>query len=273
MKTLYVSDLDGTLLGSNEKISDYTSRTINTLVERGMIFSYATARSYHTAQKVTQGLSANIPLIVYNGSMVVDNQDGAFLIRNFFGKEIQAVIEDLLSNDIYPITYSFLNGEEKFSYIREKCTDGMAAFLDTRKNDKRDHPVLFEEALWSGDVFYITCIDETEKLEPFFRKYREVYHCVFQADIYTGHQWLEIMPKAASKANAVRQLKERLGCEKVVVFGGGKNDTDMFEIADAAYAVANAVDELKSIATAVIGSNDCDGVARWLLEFADISEH
>lgn len=113
-------------------------------------------------------------------------------------------------------------------------------------------------------MFYITCIDEKEKLEPLYHKYKDTYHCVFQIDIYTKYQWLEIMPKAASKANAIKQLKEQLGCDRLVVFGDGKNDIDMFEIADEAYAVGNAVDELKEAATAVIGNNNEDGVAKWL---------
>jgi len=72
------------------------------------------------------------------------------------------------------------------------------------------------------------------------------------------------MPKGASKANAARQLKEYLGCGKIVAFGDGKNDIDLFELADECYAVGNAVEELKAIATSVIGGNDEDGVARWL---------
>lgn len=77
---------------------------------------------------------------------------------------------------------------------------------------------------------------------------------------------MEIMPKTVSKANAVMQLKAQLCCDKVIVFGDGKNDIDMFEIADECYAVENAVDELKERATAVIASNNEDGVARWLQE-------
>lgn len=34
MKTLYMSDLEGILLQSNEKTSEYTSRTINALIEK-----------------------------------------------------------------------------------------------------------------------------------------------------------------------------------------------------------------------------------------------
>lgn len=266
MKTLYVSDLDGTLLRSNETTSDYTNAIINKLVEEGMIFSYATARSYHTSHKVTNGLNAKIPLIIYNGAMVVDNNDGSFLIKNFFGEDVKSVMEDLFQNNIYPITYAFIEGEEKFSYICKKCSIGMNEFIDTRKNDKRENPVFNESDLMQGELFYITCIDEKEKLEPLYHKYKDKYHCVFQEDIYTKHQWLEIMPKTASKANAIKQLKEQLECDKLVVFGDGKNDIDMFELADEAYAVENAVDELKAIATAVIRSNNDDGVAKWLSE-------
>ncbi len=269
MKTLYVSDLDGTLLRSNETTSDYTNRTINELVDSGMLFSYATARSFQTSHKVTKGLNAKIPLIIYNGAMVVDNKDGSFLIKNFFGEEIKQVISDLLLNDIFPIVYAFIDGEEKFSYIPEKCTDGMKQFVGSRKGDKRDTPIQSADALCRGEMFYITCIDEKEKLEPLFNKYKNIYHCVFQNDIYTKTQWLEIMPKAASKANAIKQLKALLGCEKLVVFGDGKNDVDMFEFADEAYAVSNAVDELKAIATGIIDSNDNDGVAKWLITFAN----
>lgn len=268
MKTLYVSDLDGTLLGSNEKTSEYTNQTINSLVKDGLLFSYATARSFQTSHKVTKGLDANFPLIIYNGAMVVDNKDGSFLVKNFFDTDVKAVIDDLLKSDIYPIVYSFIAGEEKFSYIPDKCSAGMQQFVDSRKNDKRERQVLWESELAKGDIFYITCIDAKEKLEPLYQKYCDIYHCVFQEDIYTKHQWLEIMPKAASKANAIRQLKALLGCEKVIVFGDGKNDIGMFEMADEAYAVSNAVYELKQAATAVIDSNDNDAVATWLHKFA-----
>ena len=76
MKTLYVTDLDGTLLRSDETTSAFTAQTINSFVEKGMLFSYATARSYVTAAKVTRGIDARIPLIVYNGAMVIDHGTG-----------------------------------------------------------------------------------------------------------------------------------------------------------------------------------------------------
>lgn len=57
MKTLYVTDLDGTLLNTQNFINPYSIEIINSLVEQGMIFTYATARSLVSASVVTKGLS------------------------------------------------------------------------------------------------------------------------------------------------------------------------------------------------------------------------
>lgn len=264
MKTLYVSDLDGTLLRSDETTSEYTNNTINALTRQGMIFSYATARSLVTSRKVTRGLNAHIPVIVYNGAFVMDNLTGEIMIANYFDGTIRDVFTELFENHVHPIVYSYINGTEKFSFIEDKCTRGMRMFLDSRKGDIRTNAVTTTAELTQGDCFYITCIDEPEVLEPLYEKYRDIYHCVYQKDIYTKEQWLEIMPKAASKSNAILQLKKLMECDRVAAFGDGRNDIDMFAIADTCYAVANAVDELKELATAVIGSNNEDGVAKWL---------
>ena len=264
MKTLYVSDLDGTLLRSDETISEYTAETINRLTLQGMLFSYATARSYHTARKVTKGLEAKIPLIVYNGAFVLDNVTGEVMCSNFFGEDAKEILDDFIRNGLYPIVYSYIDNVEKFSFIPDKCSRAQAEFLDSRKGDVRTNVLSDAEQLYAGDIFYFTCIDEKEKLAPLYERYKEVYHCVFQKDIYSGEQWLEIMPHAASKSNAIRQLKEYLGCDKVVVFGDAVNDLDMFQMADECYAVANAAPELKEIATQVIGGNNEDGVVKWL---------
>jgi len=266
MSILYVSDLDGTLLGSNEKTSEYTNKVINHLTDRGMIFSYATARSLITAKKAASGINAKIPLIVYNGAFVIDNFTENILIANYFDNRVGSVLDDLFANKIYPIVYAHIDGKEKFSFVPELCSAGANKFLDSRKGDIRTNAVKTLDDLKAGNIFYITCIDEPQNLKPLYEKYKDCYHCVYQTDIYTNEQWLEIMPLNASKANAIKQLQSLLECEKLVVFGDGKNDIDMFELADESYAVQNAHEDLKRIATSIISSNDEDGVAKWLAD-------
>lgn len=265
-KTLYLSDLDGTLLTENRIISDTTKRIINRLTEDGMHFSYATARSFVSAGKITEGLHINAPLIIYNGAFILDNASQEIIFANYFDESIHEVFDVLFNNGIYPFVNSYIDGIEKVSYIEEKFTRGMRIFNESRKGDIRMNPIQTAEQLIAGNCFYITCIDEPEKLEPLYETYKERYHTVYSKDIYSGEQWLEFMPVAASKSNAALQLKHLLKCDRLVVFGDGKNDMDLFEVADECYAMENAVDELKAIATGVIGSNEEDGVARWLEE-------
>ncbi len=75
------------------------------------------------------------------------------------------------------------------------------------------------------------------------------------------------MPKAATKASAAIKLKEMLGCDKIISFGDGVNDLPLFSVSDECYAMENADKRVKQAATAVIGSNEKDGVARFLLNY------
>ena len=113
MKTLYISDLDGTLLNSKEKLSDYTIAVINKLTEKGFLFSYATARSLVTSEKAAGSLIAEIPVIVYNGAFIINNKTKKIINSNFFtADETRYVREILTKNNICPIVYAYIDGIE-----------------------------------------------------------------------------------------------------------------------------------------------------------------
>lgn len=270
MKTLYVSDLDGTLLRRDVRISPYSCEVINSLIEKGLMFSYATARSIYTSETAAQGLNVKLPVITSNGASIIDAfTKERYVINCFTDDEAAQIYDILMSFGIFPRIDSIIDGNEKFLYDRNNINPALADFIALRKNDMRNTPLDDTSVILDGDVFYFTCVGEEEKLLSAYdvlKKMEDKYTSFFQYDIYSGEPWLEILPLTATKANAVSQLKQMYNCDKVVVFGDGVNDIPMFKDADRCYAVANAVDELKAIATDVIKSNEDDGVARWLLE-------
>ena len=135
-----------------------------------------------------------------------------------------------------------------------------------RPGDERFRAVTDMESLYEGEMFYFTCIGEKEELMPIYDIFSNDprYRCTIQQELYRPEYWCEIMPANASKFNAIKKLKKMWRCEKVISFGDAVNDIPMFEISDECYAVSNAADELKAVATAVIDSNEDDGVAKWL---------
>ncbi len=272
MKTLYVTDLDGTLLNTRDRINPYSIEVINSLVEKGMLFTYATARSLVSASVVTEGLSTKIPVIAYNGTFIMEPATGKILASASFTKEqTDKVIAKLREHGIYPLVYSYVDKVEKVSWVITKENEGIIRYKQSRAGDKRLRPLEDERHLYDGDIFYFTCIGEKEELVPIYEEFKnsDEYTCTFQQELYRPEYWCEIMPKEATKANAINRLKSLWNCDRVVSFGDAVNDIPMFQISDECYAVANAVDRLKDMATGVIGSNDEDAVAKWLMENAE----
>jgi len=266
MKTLYISDLDGTLLKNNLTISEFTADVVNELTNKGMIFSYATARSIVTAAAVTNGITVNIPVIVHNGAFVMESGTKKLLVSNFLSADdAEDMLEVLLKNGIFPMVNCFINGKEKISYCQEHMSNGVEEFIKSRPDDIRLNPVSVDE-LVAGEVFHFTCIDCAKKLKKIYEEYKGKFQCIYYIDIYTGNPWLEILPKNVTKGKAILELKRILGCERVVAFGDGENDIEMFEVADECYAVDNASDVLKKVADGIIDSNERDGVAKWLIK-------
>jgi Cof subfamily protein (haloacid dehalogenase superfamily) len=269
MKILYVTDLDGTLLNSDIKISEYTIKTLNKLIGNGMCFSYATARSLSSASIVTNGLTTNIPVITYNGTFIVNAYTKEKLFSLYFSENEKKMVMDILNQySVYPLVYSYINNEEKVSWIKDKENVGIKNYINSRKGDKRLRPVKTKEELYCGELFYFTCIGSKNELSKIYNYFKDIneFTCTLQQELYREEYWCEIMPKKATKGNAIITLKEIFKCDKIISFGDAVNDIPMFEISDESYAVENAVDELKKVATGIIMSNDNDGVAHWLEE-------
>lgn len=268
MKTLFVSDLDGTLLTKDEKVSAYSRERLNRLVDAGMLFTFATARSASSAKRAVEGLHLPAPVVLYNGGLIYDYNSGETLRHVLFDDEGKWYVHHILKEyGIAPLVYGAIaKDRERVAYLSGQESMGIQRYLYRRRADARMTKVFSEEELLAGYVFYFKCIGPREQLERAWDilKYDTRFICIFHQETYQNDFWMEISPRAATKANGVRFLKEHLGCDRVVCFGDTSNDSDMFDVCDEKYAVMNADQWLKEKATGVVGYCEEDGVAKWL---------
>ncbi len=265
--TLYVTDLDGTLLRSDATLSPYTVSTINRLTEQGLAFTYATARSIESARPIAGKLNLPLPAITRNGAVLADNATGKHLEKALFTEEEVALLKEMLPELPRCGFVSCFVGEEMFkAYVPGNLVPGMVQYADFYRDDPMMKPVKTLEEMFFGQPGYVTLIDEREKAALIYEKVRQYpgWECIFQKDTYWDEYWVEVCPRNCTKAKAILKMKEQYGFRKVVAFGDSVNDMPMFRAADEAYAVSNALEALKEIATGVIGGNNEDAVARFL---------
>ena len=265
--TLYVTDLDGTLMRNDKSISDNSLSIINGLIARGAAITVATARSVTSVVDIVKPIDISIPLVVRNGTALAAPHTLEIMEKAVFTDEEVSRLKAMLKELPFCGFTSIWRGNEMEKvFFNGPHSAGIEKYLAEHEGEKGLRFVDDVEELFKGDVGYITMIDDKENLDPVYERVGKdsQWESVFQQDSYDSEYWLELCPENSTKAKAIERLKERLGLEKIVAFGDSVNDIPMFKIADEAYAVENALPELKEYATAVIASNEEDGVAEFL---------
>ena len=267
-KTLYITDLDGTLLNRNAELSEYTAGSLNKLIEMGVCISVATARTAATAIHILMPVAINVPVILMNGVLIYDIQSGCYIKKELLEKsKTNEILSEIRKTGQTGLMYT-LSGDDLVTYYERLDNEKLKAFIDERKqkyNKQFTQIVDFSEA--DAEPIYFCFMDTKDKIHQLYTEVKNISGIRFEMyqDIYSDDLWcLELFGDSASKYNSVQFLRQRYGFDKVVGFGDNLNDLPLFAACDECYAVANAKPELKEKATSVISSNDNDGVAKWL---------
>lgn len=268
MKTLYLTDLDGTFLNSSAKVSEKSAEIINGLIDKGLLFSIATARTYATVVPLFKNVRLRLPLVLMNGVCIYDPVKKETLKIHEMSQKTGEDIEKLFSRfGKNPLFYFEQNGKLAVHYVKLD-NKYIEAYVNEREAffNKEFFEVLSINFENCGGFVYTVTLDQKENLEQLHDGMLKISGlcCNFYRDNYTGCYFLEAMKDNVSKASGALELKKMLGADRIVAFGDNVNDIPLFRLADECYAVENACDELKAIATGVIESNDSDAVARFI---------
>ncbi|MEO0602711.1 MAG: HAD family hydrolase, partial [Myxococcota bacterium] len=257
------------------ELSERTRRGLAELLERGVPFTIATARSVVSVRERFD-LPLALPIVCANGTFVDDLATGRHLHIADLDREVAA---DLWGRarvaDVHPIVVTTSEEHGDRMFFLPDAEGPTAAFLDDRRHHRDPRirvvePREVEAALATELVTGLVAIDRAARLGPLAEAIAGEHPLAVDLndDYYLrGYQWLTVHGPEATKGHGVRLLRERYlpEAERIVVFGDQTNDLSMFAVADHAVAMGNAVPSVKAAADEVIGPHEEDAVVRWLL--------
>lgn len=268
-KTLYISDLDGTLLNQSAELSEYTANVLNTMIAKNVKFSVATARTASSSTKILSEVSWHIPLVLMNGVLIYDTEHKQYIQTLSLAEETAINIINVFKRlNITGLMYEFKDNEQR-TYYEPLDNEPIRSFIDERR--VRYNKVFLQTNSFAdiplNSIIYFTLLDTHERLQLVHDALAVLPNLtqIFYKDNYSPDLWyLEIHSDKASKRHGVEYLRNAYGFDHIVGFGDNLNDLPMFEACDVRVAVENAKPEVKAAADYICGVNYCDGVAKWL---------
>lgn len=251
-----LTDMDGTLLNSNSKVSSRNKEAIEAFIRGGGKFGIATGRGEKNALNFIGDLEINIPSILYNGCGLYDYKEQKFLeLKSLSNDKLKDFILDCMRQfpevvvQIYSAKGCMIITPEEL--IDDDIRKHHSPFIITKLDDIMEEKWI--KILFRGNKQELSSIEEFGNN----LKLDEEMTLVYSSDIY-----LEILPSNSSKGSMLITLRKLLGEEYTYyAVGDYYNDIEMIKIADVGIAAGNAPEDIKSIADIVTVSNDDDILA------------
>jgi len=277
---VYVTDLDGTLLQSDQTLSAHTVEALNYFLAEEGVFTFATARGFISAMSVVEQIAWKHPMILYNGALLYDPTDHRVVDGYWLDSGIANAVIDIGKKHSFTPFLFMLDTNDRETVWHEPLTrTGMLAFVQSRKNDPRFQEM--EHLICPLDhrtlaVTFIGLYDELKRIkDDMDRLLGDQIHTHLLKDYYIeDHYFLEFSHPKANKKEGLKLWANHMKVQlkDIVVFGDHLNDIGLFEAGGTKIAVQNAQETILKLADLIIESNDQDGVANYLLKKKASSE-
>lgn len=271
---LIATDMDGTLLDPKGQVDiPRLEKILDQLEERGIRFVIATGNEIHRVKQLLGHLTERVVLIVANGARIFEgnqllqaqtwDDDMVNRALEFFkGRECQ---------DQFVVTSmngGFVKEGTVFTQLENFMTPEMIELFYQR--------MIFVEELEShlfGGVLKMSLVVGEERSDSVLEEINQLFNGSVQA-VSSGYGCIDILQAGIHKAWGLQELLKRWGikAEEIMAFGDSENDVEMLQLAGIAYAMENADDKAKAVATDFAPSNSQAGVYQVLEDWLEKGE-
>ena len=260
------TDMDGTLLDPKGQLDlPRLEKILDKLDQCDIRFVIATGNEVHRMRQLLGHLAERVVLVVANGARIFENNeliqaqtwDDAMVdkaLAHFKGRECQDQFVVTAMNG------GFVKKGTVFTELDKFMTPEMIEKLYQRMNfvDEFD-PNLF------GGVLKMSMVVGEERLDSVLQEVNDLFDGRVRA-VSSGYGCIDILQDGIHKAWGLVELLKRwnLKPEQIMAFGDSENDIEMLELAGISYAMENAEEAVKRVATKVAPANSRAGVYKVL---------
>ena len=268
------TDMDGTLLDPKGQLDlPRLEKILDKLDQRGIRFVIATGNEVHRMRQLLEHLAERVVLVVANGARIFENDellqaqtwDDAMVDRaleHFKGRECQDQFVVTCMNG------GFVKEGTVFTELDKFMTPEMIEKLYRRMNFVDE----FDSSLFGG-VLKMSMVVGEERSDAVLQEINDLFDGHVRA-VSSGYGCIDILQDGIHKAWGLEELLKRwnLKPEQIMAFGDSENDIEMLELAGISYAMENAEESVKEVATKVAPANSQAGVYQVLENWLEKGE-
>ncbi len=260
-----VTDLDGTLLRSDDSISAATIDAFKSIQARGIMTVIATGRPLCESEFAIEAINARPYFIGMNGCQTINLDTNEKYFSKTIPSDLIGEISDVL--DSYGVFYEAYNSSKVLCNHKSFSEMGSTGISEEYiKKFKNRLTVVNDVREYKNEIikFFIANTDRN-KLDE-LKKALSVTDAV--SVLSSKDNFIEIVPAGCNKAVGLEILCKKLSVDpqELLCIGDSENDIEMLQFCGVGIAVSNAFDEVKQLSKYTVSSNDENGVAEALNE-------
>ena len=262
---VFVTDIDGTLLGSNGEVHPSDAEAIAALIARGVPVTLCTGRMYSGTREIAEAMRILGPVACIDGSYIVDSTTHGEL----HSTPLSAVASELLFEAlgrIRPAAFAF-SGDH---LVHDAHGAQYLDYVSTWSERTRRVDLLSDLAGWQEPGATLSALvalgtpDQIQKAELFIKANGQHLQCVsFEVGRpgYSGTWGLVVRAAGVDKGTAIDWVARHHGvtAAEVVAVGDWLNDIPMLRRAGRSFAMAQAPNEVKAAATDILKASAMTG--------------